>query len=373
MGDGSPAWKWVSRYPWSSNQYRPGSCRDFPLPSVLPFLGSASSRGSIGCQHWLHRFWLTAHWDSCSLFGCHPRSTLQGVISGWGPHSSSSWGAGAWCPSQSNAYVLPEVACPVEVGRAVAAKRLWRHSRIAASAARSTGGWSASFTCGGRVNISRICVAAATTPQATLAAKSGVDMVPWPTGGTLALGVYVMQVWASRSHTKTSHLHCGVSVSMCAPGQARSLSRFKRVSHWQVLVSTLGISRWCHRGITSSTRRPALHGHVFLVIGVIVISLLEGILAKPWVAVDVVWMEDGRALWPIQIHQAPCPVHLVLPRFWIMARWNFRESSALPEQPVGKYYVRIDKGGGNYGVWWALLHQVKDIFNPSDHLLVFWV
>ena len=27
-----------------------------------------------------------------------------------------------------------------------------------------------------------------------------------------------------------------------------------------------------------------------------------------------------------------------------------RESSALLEQPVGKYYVRIDKGGGNYGV-----------------------
>ena len=68
---------------------------------------------------------------------------------------------------------------------------------------------------------------------------------------------------------------------------------------------------------------------------------------------------------------APCPIHLVLPRFWITARWNFRESSALPEQPVGKYYVQIDKGGGNYGVRRALLHQVEDIFNPGDHLLVF--
>ena len=43
----------------------------------------------------------------------------------------------------------------------------------------------------------------------------------------------------------------------------------------------------------------------------------------------------------------------------------------LREQPVGKYYVRIDKGGGNYGVRQALLCQVKDIFNPGDHLLVF--
>ena len=39
------------------------------------------------------------------------------------------------------------------------------------------------------MNLSRISVAAAATPQATVAAKSGVDMVPWVAGGMLALGV----------------------------------------------------------------------------------------------------------------------------------------------------------------------------------------
>ena len=39
------------------------------------------------------------------------------------------------------------------------------------------------------MNLSRISVAAATTPQATVVAKSRVDMVPWAAGGMLALGV----------------------------------------------------------------------------------------------------------------------------------------------------------------------------------------
>ena len=43
---------------------------------------------------------------------------------------------------------------------------------------------------------------------------------------------YVVQFWASRSHTKTSHLHGGVSVSMCAPGRTRSLSGLERVRCW---------------------------------------------------------------------------------------------------------------------------------------------
>ena len=42
----------------------------------------------------------------------------------------------------------------------------------------------------------------------------------------------------------------------------------------------------------------------------------------------------------------------------------------LLEQTVGEHYVWIDKGGGNYGVQRALLHQIKTIFNPDDHLLV---
>ena len=39
------------------------------------------------------------------------------------------------------------------------------------------------------MNLSRISITVATTPQATVAAKSGVDKIPWAAGGTLALGV----------------------------------------------------------------------------------------------------------------------------------------------------------------------------------------
>ena len=35
------------------------------------------------------------------------------------------------------------------------------------------------------MNLSRISAAAATTPRATVVAKSGVDMVLWVTGGAL--------------------------------------------------------------------------------------------------------------------------------------------------------------------------------------------
>ena len=108
----------------------------------------------------------------------------------------------------------------------------------------------------------------------------------------------------------------------------------------------MGITRWCHRGITGSTRWPALDFHLLLIVVIKVVSLLEGVLGKPWVTVDVVRMEDGRALGPIQVYQAPCPIHLVLPGFWILARWDFWESSMLLEQTVGKHYVRIDKGVG---------------------------
>ena len=87
------------------------------------------------------------------------------------------------CPSRSKADVLLVVTGPVDVACGVAARHLWTCSQIAALAARSTGGWSASFTCGGRVNLSRICIVVAATPWATVAAKSGVDMVLWVTGG----------------------------------------------------------------------------------------------------------------------------------------------------------------------------------------------
>ena len=118
----------------------------------------------------------------------------------------------------------------------------------------------------------------------------------------------------------------------------------------------MGITQWCHRSITGSARWLTLDLHLLLVIVVEVISLLEGVLGKPWVTVDVVRMEDGRLLRPIQIYQAPRPVHLVLPGFWISARRDFRESSALLKQTMRKYYVRIDEGSRNYRVRRALLH-----------------
>ena len=38
---------------------------------------------------------------------------------------------------------------------------------------------------------------------------------------------------------------------------------------------------------------------------------------------------------------------------------------------MGEHYVQIDQGGGNDGVRGALLHQIKAVFNPGYHLLVF--
>ena len=38
---------------------------------------------------------------------------------------------------------------------------------------------------------------------------------------------------------------------------------------------------------------------------------------------------------------------------------------------MGEHYVRIDQGGGNDGVRGALLCQIKAVFNPGYHLLVF--
>ena len=81
------------------------------------------------------------------------------------------------------------MASLVVVAHGVAARHLWKRSWIAASAVRSTRGQSASFTCGGWVNLSRISVVAAATLQTTVVAKSGVDMVLWVTKGALALGV----------------------------------------------------------------------------------------------------------------------------------------------------------------------------------------
>ena len=82
------------------------------------------------------------------------------------------------------------------------------------------------------MNLSRISVAAAATPRATVAAKSGVDIVLWVSWKGTASRSYVMQVWTSWSHTKASHLHGSVSVSMCALGQDWSLSRLERVRRW---------------------------------------------------------------------------------------------------------------------------------------------
>ena len=118
----------------------------------------------------------------------------------------------------------------------------------------------------------------------------------------------------------------------------------------------MGITRWCHGGVTGSTRWSALNLHLLLVIILKVVSFLEGVLGELWVTVDVIRMEDGRPLGPIQVNQASCPVHLILPGFQIPTRWDFQESTALPEQTVRKYYVQFHKGSRYYGVRRALLH-----------------
>ena len=178
-------WKRVSGYPLSTNQYRPG------------FYGASLCLLSFLSWGWPHRRAGTDS-DTSGLLpveflvlcvACHPWSILWGVISGRRTHLLSSWVVRVRCPSRSKADVLPVVAGPVDIARGVAARHLWKHSQIAASATRSTGGRSASFTCGGQVNLSRISIVAVTTPQATVAAKSWVDMVLWVTGGALALGV----------------------------------------------------------------------------------------------------------------------------------------------------------------------------------------
>ena len=143
----------------------------FPSPSVLPFLGSASSRG----QDWLLLFWLPARWGSGSLLCCQPRSSLRGVISSRGAHWSSC-DTGARCPSLSNVDTHPEVACPEDGGCGVAALRLRNHSRIVASALLSTGGRLFSSTGGARVRLSRILVAVVATPRATVSARSSVAL-----------------------------------------------------------------------------------------------------------------------------------------------------------------------------------------------------
>ena len=71
---------------------------------------------------------------------------------------------------------------------------------------------------------------------------------------------------------------------------------------------------------------------------------------EPGVPINVVWVEYGRALGPIQVNQASGPIHFILPRFRVTARQDFWESTALLEQPVRKHYVWIDEGGRDHRV-----------------------
>ena len=139
------------------------------------------------------------------------------------------------CPNWSKADVLLVAACPVGIARGVAARHLWKRSRIAASAARSTGGRSASFTCACRVNLSRISVTAAATPQATVAAKSGVDMVPWAAGGKLALGVTWHKSGPPGAILRPP-ISMAVSVSVCVlqgePGVSAVPKEYVAGKHW---------------------------------------------------------------------------------------------------------------------------------------------
>ena len=141
--------------------------------SVCPFLALASSRG----RDWLCLFWLGGLDDkSWSLPGWCPCSTFRGVISGRGAHSSSFRVSCVLCLSRSKTETFSEAGWLPGVVQGEPFRHLCRCSWRAASAAGSTGGRSASFR--GRTYRSNICVAAAATPRATVAANSGVDIDP---------------------------------------------------------------------------------------------------------------------------------------------------------------------------------------------------
>ena len=85
------------------------------------------------------------------------------------------------------------------------------------------------------MNLSRISVAAATTPRATVAAKSGVDMVPWAAGGTLALGV-MWRKSGPQGAILRPPISMAVSVSVCVlrgePGVSADPKEYVAGKHW---------------------------------------------------------------------------------------------------------------------------------------------
>ena len=139
----------------------------WPSLSVCPFLGSPSSRG----QDWLCLFWLVERggFRTSARLVWHPHSIFWGVISGRGSQSSSFWGVCARCPRQSNVETRVEDSIPAGINLyscPVAALLCCKCSHIAASTASSTGG--------GRVNFSKISVAAAVIPLVMLLTRSGL-------------------------------------------------------------------------------------------------------------------------------------------------------------------------------------------------------
>ena len=103
-----------------------------------------------------------------------------------------------------------------------------------------------------------------------------------------------------------------------------------------MFVRVSGIGQWGYSGVTSSTQQSALHFHLLLVIViVIVISLLVGVLTELGFPINVVQLEDRHVLGPIEVNQAMCPFHFILPWLEGTARWNFQESTALLENLWG--------------------------------------
>ena len=102
------------------------------------------------------------------------------------------------------------------------------------------------------MNLSRISVMAAATPQATVAARSGVDMVLWVTGGTPVLGV----MWHKSGPP-------GATLSLPSPWRCQCQCvcsgvslEFERTRKSKLLVSVGRCDEYysvCHRGVTGST------------------------------------------------------------------------------------------------------------------------
>ena len=212
-GDGSLIWKWVSGYPLSSSQYRPGPCWSSLLPPSFPSWGwprhragtdSGASSSSTRC-------------DSCSFFQLPP--TVHLMRHHLGPGRPRIFFLG----SQSS------VSQPVKSQRSTGCSLFGRRRPESASQASLETFPDGCISC--QVNGRTVSLIYLWRPSKALQDLCGGNHYPAGNSGGQVRGgqgplgdrrggprSYVMLVWDSGSHTKTPHFHCCVSISMCFPG-----------------------------------------------------------------------------------------------------------------------------------------------------------